>query len=155
MFGDVSAGAQNDIEQATNLAKIMVCELGMSPAVGPINYTAAREAGFLGRDFQIAGDLSESTLTLINQEIRRICDEQYKLAEELIAKHRTELDAIAQGLMKFETLHGDEVAAIVRGDDLEGYRAARQRNELPPPKPAGGREEPDVGLSGAEGLAHP
>ncbi len=156
VFGDVSAGAQNDIEQATHLAKIMVCELGMSDAVGPINYTSAREAGFLGREFQIAGDLSESTLALINQEVRRICDDQFRHARELIQTHRAELDAIAQGLMKFETLHGDEVAAVVRGDDLERYRAARKRNELPPPKPAGGgREEPDVGLSGAEGLAHP
>jgi cell division protease FtsH len=155
VFGDVSAGAQNDIEQATNLAKLMVCELGMSDAVGPINYTAARDAGFLGREFQVAGDLSETTLALINEEVRRICDEQYKRAHELIATHRAELDAIAQGLMKHETLHGDEVAAVVRGDDLERFRAARQRSELPPPKPSGSREEPDVDLSGAEGLAHP
>ena len=64
----------------------MVCELGMSEAVGPINYTATREASFLGRDFAISSDISEETLSLINQEVRRICDEQYARARELLVE---------------------------------------------------------------------
>jgi cell division protease FtsH len=156
VFGEVSAGAQNDIQQATNLAKIMVCELGMSEIVGPLNYTAPREANFLGREFSIASDIADDTLSLINKEIRRICEEQYDRARNLIVSHRSQLDAITAGLLKFETLNGDEVAVVMRGDDLESYRAARQRSEMPPAKPQNGsRTQPDVGLSGAEGLAHP
>ncbi len=98
--------------------------------------------------------MSQETLTAINKEVRRICDEQYARARRLLETHRPQLDAVAEGLLRFETLTGDEVGAVLRGDDLDGYRAARQRNELPPPR-AQERAEPDVGLSGAEGLAHP
>ncbi len=155
VFGEISAGAQNDIEQATNLAKIMVCELGMSDVVGPINYTAPRESNFLGRDFALAQDLSEEILAMINNEVRRICDEQYDRARQLLLEHRGQLDAITDGLMRFETLSGDEIAAVLRGDDLEEFRKARARANGTPIRPSKeGVDEPDVGLSGAEGLAH-
>jgi cell division protease FtsH len=155
VFGDISAGAQNDIETATRIAKIMVCELGMSDVAGPVNYSAGRENVFLGNELRLATDTSEETLAMLNREIRRICDEQYARARDLILAHRDELDAISAGLLQFETLTGDEVSAILRGDRLEDYRAARKRTSLPPPKAsAQGQDEPDVGLSGAEGLAH-
>jgi cell division protease FtsH len=159
VYGEVSAGAQNDIQQATNLAKIMVCELGMSDIVGPLNYTAPRESNFLGREFSIASDIAEDTLSLINKEIRRICDEQYERARELLEDNRHQLEAIAESLLKYETLNGDELAVVIRGDDLDAWRASRKRNEQPKPRPkvAQGDEvaDEDVGLSGAEGLAHP
>ena len=152
VFGEVSAGAQNDIQQATNLAKIMVCELGMSEVVGPLNYTAPRESNFLGREFMVASDISEDTLSTINKEVRRICDEQYDRARDLILANRARLDAITEGLLQFETLTGDEVAAVLRGDDLARYRAARQRSELSPTRPSEELPQPDVDLSGAEGF---
>ncbi|MEO0478271.1 MAG: ATP-dependent zinc metalloprotease FtsH [Planctomycetota bacterium] len=162
IYGEISAGAQNDIEQATNLAKVMVCELGMSKKVGPINYTQVREQNFLGRDFSIASDVSEQTLQLINDEIRTLCDQQYQRATEILQTHRKELDAVAEGLLRYETLSGDEVSVILRGDDLEEFRRSKEREKAPPPIPGDsgsreteGRDEPDVGLSGAEGLAHP
>ncbi len=161
VFGDISAGAQNDIEKATQIAKTMVCELGMSDAVGPINYTNKQGSEFLGSEFAIASDISDETLELINKEIRRMCDEQYQRATKILQDNRTTLDKIAEGLLEYETLNGDEVGAIIRGDNLADYRAARQRSQ----PPAVGTdsadtadetgEEPDVGLSGAEGLAHP
>ena len=156
-FGDISAGAQNDIEQATRLAKVMVCELGMSKKVGPIKYTINQSNDYLGRDFAIAPEVSQATLELINQEMQRICEEQYARAKEILSHHRKELDLISDGLLEFETLSGDEVDAVIRGDDLGEYRAARKRNEqsqTPSSVPAT-QDEPDVGLSGAEGLAHP
>ena len=127
VFGDLSAGAQNDIEQATNLAKIMVCELGMSPKAGPVKYTSDDENPFLGREFHLAGDLSQKTLEVLNDEVRRLLEEQYDAARRVLLEHRAELDRVAQALLRFETLSGEEVVAILRGDDLEEYRAAQQR----------------------------
>ena len=129
VFGDISAGAQNDIEQATNLAKVMVCELGMSPKVGPIKYTTDDQNPFLGREFHMASDLSQRTLELINDEVRRIIEEQYASARQLLVDHREKLDRIAAALLKYETINGDEVAAVLRNDNLEEFRAAAQRRQ--------------------------
>ncbi len=173
VFGDISAGAQNDIEQATNLAKVMVCELGMSERLGPIKYTTDEQNPYLGREFHLASDLSEKTLEMINEEVRRIIDAQYDAAHSLLTEHRAALDALAEALLKYETLTGDEVAALLRGDDLEEFRKAQQRLQAQAAKeraereqkaasarpssiPADGdkpngdaREDRDVGLSGA------
>jgi cell division protease FtsH len=157
VFGDVSAGAQNDIEQATKLAKVMVCELGMSEKVGPIKYTLDQSNNFLGREFMLGSDLSPATLDAINSEVRAIIDQQYARAAKLLEDNLHHLETIAAGLLKYETLTGDEVAAVLRGDDLDEYRAAQVRNRPAPPlaKDKAARESPDIGLSGAEGLAHP
>ncbi len=157
VFGDISAGAQNDIEQATSLAKTMVCELGMSEVVGPINYASKAEAGYLGRENGLAYDISQDTMETIHKEIRSIIQEQYARAKGILEENRETLDAIAESLLKFETISGEEVAAVIRGDSLEEFRAAQERHErstTPPPanKPV---DEPDVGLAGNEGLAHP
>ncbi len=168
VFGDVSAGAQNDIEQATNLARVMVCELGMSPKVGPIKYTADEENPFLGREFRVAATVSERTLELLDEEVKRIVDEQYQAATALLREHRKGLDLVAAALLKFETLSGDEVAAVLRGDNLEEFREAQLRlrpaaeraqkraeaNAWSPAEGAArpdgaGEKKPDVGLSGA------
>lgn len=169
VFGDVSAGAQNDIEQATNLARVMVCELGMSPKVGPIKYTADDENPFLGREFRLGANVSERTLELLDAEVKRLVDEQYAAAGRLLQDNRAKLDAVAQALLKHETISGDEVAAVMRGDDLDEYRLAQQRmqqQQQPLQKrvesvapggvsvggqavPAPGDKKPDVGLSGA------
>ena len=157
VFGDISAGAQNDIEKATHLAKVMVCELGMSDVIGPIKYSVDADNPFLGSDFRLGSDISPATLESIDREIRSIIDTEYERAKKMIVDHRPQLDAIAEGLLKYETLSGEEVAAVLRGDDLADYRAAqeRARPKAPaPPAEEAKRDEPDVGLSGAEGLAH-
>lgn len=158
VFGDISAGAQNDIEQATNIAKMMVTELGMSEAVGPINYSYRNEADFLGSERGIARDISPETMEAIHKEIRSIIQEQYARAESLINSDRECLDKIAQALLEHETLTGEEINAIARGDSLLDFRAAQERaRQAQPeaPKPTVEEDEPDIGLSGAEGLAHP
>ncbi len=162
VFGDVSAGAQNDIEQASNLARVMVCELGMSPKVGPIKYTADDENPFLGREFRLASSVSERTLELIDDEVKRLVDEQYRAATQLLTDNRAKLDMVAKALLKHETLSGDEVAAVMRGDDLDEYRQAQLRLQQAPQKRAEAAaraaaeapplpidKKPDVGLSGA------
>jgi cell division protease FtsH len=161
VFSDVSAGAQNDIEQASNLARVMVCELGMSEKVGPIKYTADEENPFLGREFRLSGSVSERTLELIDDEVRRIVDEQYAAASKLLLGHRQALDAVAKALLKHETLSGEEVAAVMRGDDLEEFRSSQARQqkggerpvrasgEAKPAREPAAEKKPDVGLSGA------
>ncbi len=164
VFGDISAGAQNDIEQATNLARVMVCELGMSAKVGPIKYTADDENPFLGSEFRLASGVSEKTLELIDDEIRRVVDEQYGAATVLLRDNRAKLDAVAAALLKHETLSGDEVGAVLRGDDLDEFRQAQLRQQQQPqlqkrveatprpavePPPIPGEKKPDIGLSGA------
>ncbi len=162
VFGDVSAGAQNDIEQATNLARVMVCELGMSSKVGPIKYTADDENPFLGREFRIGSNVSQKTLELIDEEVKRIVDEQYRVATSLLREHRQGLEAVAKALLKHETLSGDEIAAVLRGDDVDEFRQAQLRQqqaaeraqkrtepEVRPLPGVTGDKKPDVGLSGA------
>jgi cell division protease FtsH len=172
VFGDVSAGAQNDIEQATNLARVMVCELGMSEKVGPIKYTADDENPFLGQEFRLSGGVSERTLQAIDDEVRRIVDEQYQAATTLLKEKRETLDKVAAALLKYETLSGDEIGAILRDDNLEEFKAAQERHResverdiarkaakaAPAPESeadasaqneTSSDEKPDVGLSGA------
>ena len=155
VFGDIDAGAQNDIEKATQIARVMVCELGMSERIGPIKYTADQASQFLGKDFQLAADISQATLEALDSEIREICSSQHQRAKGLLEKHRVQLDAIASGLLRLETLSGDEVAAVVRGDDLDEFRAARERalKVAAAPAPIGPLPDTDLGLSGATGLA--
>jgi cell division protease FtsH len=154
VFNDVSAGAQNDIQKATNIARLMVCELGMSEKLGPIRYTADDEAGFLGKDFRIAAEVADETRDLIDREVRRVIETQYERARQILIQDRAALDAIALGLLKYETLSGDEVAAICRGDNLEEFRKAQERQEKTgEPGKTKPREEPELGLAGAEGLA--
>ena len=99
MFGDVSAGAQNDIEQATNIAKTMVTELGMSEKIGPIHYGQKNENDYLGRESGLAYDLSQDTREAIHKEIRTIIHEQYERAKSIIVEHRPILDAISEALL--------------------------------------------------------
>ena len=166
VFNDVSAGAQNDIEQATNLARVMVCELGMSDKVGPIKYTADDENPFLGQEFRLSGGVSDQTLQDIDDEVRRIVKEQYDIAKSLLVEHRDKLDSLATALLKHETLSGDEVGAVLRGDDLEEFKAAQDRQrdsaereikrrnadavaEASPASEVATDDKPDVGLSQA------
>jgi cell division protease FtsH len=162
VFGDVSAGAQNDIEQATNLARVMVCELGMSPKVGPIKYTADDENLFLGHEFRLGSNVSERTRELLDEEIKRILDEQYRAATVLLQNQRAALDLVAAALLKHETLSGDEIAAVMRGDSLEEFRQSQFRqqqvvdrqkrpeaNARPLTDATAAEKKPDVGLSGA------
>ncbi|MEZ5962997.1 MAG: ATP-dependent zinc metalloprotease FtsH [Planctomycetota bacterium] len=152
VFVDVSAGAQNDIKQATNLAKMMVCELGMSAVVGPIRYTSDQDYGFLGKEYVISPDLSDETRDLIDREIRAICDAEYKRARQVVEKNRAALDAVAAALLRYETLSGEEVAAVVRGDNLEEFRAAKARRDMVAKPQPGASGQPDIGLAGAQGL---
>jgi cell division protease FtsH len=135
---DISTGAANDIEQATSLARRMVCEWGMSDELGPINFSSEKDTVFLGREITRTQDHSEETARRIDAEVRKIVDAGYKRAQEIVSKHRDALDRVAEGLLRFETITGDEVVALVNGKtalELRPEPAAAPAPEEAAPEP--------------------
>ena len=111
---DISSGASSDIQQATSLAKAMVMHWGMSDKLGHVLYGENQEYVFLGRDMMRTKDYSEATAQDIDSEVKRIVEEGFQTATELIAAHRDKLELIANGLLEYETLDGSQVEEIIR-----------------------------------------
>jgi cell division protease FtsH len=109
VFGDVTSGASGDIKMATGMARRMVCEWGMSNALGMVDYSDGAEQPMLAR----SRDYSESTAQKIDSEIRELIDNAYQRAKVLLLKHRAELDALAKALLEYETLDGANVRDIM------------------------------------------
>ena len=111
-FGDVSSGAQNDIEQATRLARLMVTELGMSE-LGPIKYGSGQDSVFLGRDYTSTNnDHSGQVAFEIDQQVRKIIDECYKECTRIINENKDKLELIAAALLEYETLANEQIEAL-------------------------------------------
>ncbi|HUY37907.1 MAG TPA: ATP-dependent zinc metalloprotease FtsH [Candidatus Binataceae bacterium] len=113
IFGHMTTGAGDDIEKATELARKMVCEFGMSKELGPMTFGKHDEQVFLGRDLGHQKDYSEHTAIEIDREIRRIIDDAYQKARQLLSDHIVLLHAIAERLLEKEVLDGAEVEAVV------------------------------------------
>jgi cell division protease FtsH len=111
---DISSGAAGDIQQATTMARAMVCNWGMSDKLGMVQYGGDNEYVFLGRDMARSKDYSESTAEEIDTEVRKIIDSSYRRATEIINTHRDKLELIANALLEHETLEGMQVEEIVR-----------------------------------------
>lgn len=111
---DISSGASMDIQQATHLAKAMVMHWGMSEKLGMVLYGESQEYVFLGRDMMRSKDYSERVAQEIDGEVKRLIDEAYQRAKELIDANRDKLELIANALLEFETLDGAQVDEIVR-----------------------------------------
>jgi cell division protease FtsH len=111
---DVSTGAAMDIQQATQLARAMVCQFGMSDKLGMVQYGEDDEFVFLGREMARGKNYSEDTARQIDAEIKRITDEGYKVAKDIIFTNRDKLELIAKSLLEFETLEGAQVEEIIR-----------------------------------------
>ena len=110
---DISSGASGDIQQATSLAKAMVCQWGMSSTVGMVRYGSDDEM-FLGRDFARKQGYSEQAAQIIDEEVKKIIDAQYAVAQKVIDDHRDKLELIANALLEYESLDGKQVEDIVR-----------------------------------------
>jgi cell division protease FtsH len=111
---DISTGAAGDIQQATQMARAMVCQFGMSDKLGMVQYGDNNEYVFLGREMIRSKDYSERIAEEIDAEVKRIIDEGYEKARSLIESHRTNLEMLAQKLLEYETLDGAQVEEIVR-----------------------------------------
>lgn len=110
-----TTGAGNDIERATDLARRMVTEWGMSDVLGPLTFGKKEEQIFLGREIAQHRDYSEQTAQTIDREVREIVERNYRRAREIIAAHLPILHELAKALLEFETVSGDEVDRIVQG----------------------------------------
>jgi len=113
IYNQTSTGAQNDISQATELARKMVCQWGMSDVLGPIAYGQKEEPIFIGKEIAQHKDYSEETAKLIDDEIKNIIDECRKKAEALLNEHKDKLALLADTLFKKETLDDDEVRKLL------------------------------------------
>ena len=132
-FGDVTSGAFGDIRQATRIARSMVCELGMSENLGMIDYGGQQEQQFFGRDMGRSRDYSEATANEIDHEVRKLCDDAYTRATDLINKHREQLDIIAKALLEYETLDGSHVRDIIaHGRMLNPPKPTLPATPMPP-----------------------
>ncbi|MBE6555091.1 MAG: ATP-dependent zinc metalloprotease FtsH [Ruminococcaceae bacterium] len=131
VFGDISGGASNDIERATNIARKMVTQLGMSDKLGPIKYGTADSEVFLGRDFSSGTDYSPAVAAVIDEEIKALIDEGYATAERLLRENRGKLDFVAEFLLKHEIMDGDQFAAAMEEgatmETLEAIAADKKR----------------------------
>jgi len=122
--GNITTGAGNDLERATELARRMVCEWGMSDAMGPLTFGKKEEQIFLGRDFAQHQDYSEDTAIRIDQEIKRIVMQNYDRARSTLDEHKNELIRIAEELLVREVLDGEQVRRIVNGLPVDEPAAA-------------------------------
>ena len=112
--GDISTGAAGDIQQATNMARAMVTQWGMSEKLGMVLYGEGDEYVFLGKELAQGKTYSEQTAQEIDAEVRRLVDEGYQRASKLITENRDKLELIANALLEYETLDGKQVEEIVR-----------------------------------------
>ncbi len=117
-FDDVTTGAVNDIEQATNIARDMVTLYGMSD-LGLIKYDSGNENVFLGRDYNSPSNVSGQVAFEIDQEVRKIVNECHEKAKEVIGAHKSELELIAKALMEYETLTSSQIERVVKGESIE------------------------------------
>jgi len=140
--GDISSGAAGDIQQATNMARAMVTQWGMSDRLGMVQYGDDDEFVFLGREVARAKVYSESTAQDIDTEVKRIIDEAYKTAKDLISANLDKLELIAKSLLEYETLDGQQVEEIVR------------TGKFTPPPPAP-QVEPTLGAPAGTPLPEP
>jgi cell division protease FtsH len=117
-IGSITTGAANDIEKATEIARSMVCEYGMS-SLGPLAYGKKEEQIFLGREISQHRDYSEDTAIRIDQEVQKIVAEQYTRAENIIKENKDALIRLAEALLEFETLDAVMIRRVVAGLPLD------------------------------------
>ena len=132
IFNDLSTGASSDLQSCTNRARSMVTKYGMSEKLGSVVYSDhSNTEVFLGKEFSSDKHYSEKTAAEIDSEIKRIIDEAYVRCEEILNSHKNKLDFIAEFLLKYETMDGDQFEAAMSGDptfeELEAINAEKRR----------------------------
>jgi cell division protease FtsH len=145
-MNQMTTGASNDFERATEIARRMVTQWGMSDELGPMVYGENEGEIFLGRSITTHKNVSEATMRKVDAEIRRIIDQQYRLARKLLEDNRDKVEAMAKALLELETIDADQIGDIMAGKPPR------------PPKPSGSAQsapKPPAGEGGAEGAAAP
>ena len=144
IFGQITTGASNDIQQATDMARRMVCEWGMSVKMGPLHFGKREGEVFLGRDFgDTSKDYSEQTAVDIDAEIHAIVSTNYDRAKKVILENLEKLKALAEALLEHETIDGAEIDIIFSGQKLERKMPAAEK-VTPAPKAAEKPPRPSI-----------
>ncbi len=144
IFGEenITTGASSDIRMATAYARAMVTEYGFSEKLGPLRYSDNEEEVFLGHSVAQRKNVSDATAKLIDEEVRRIVEDGLNLAEKILTEHGDQLETLAQALLEYETLSGDEIKALLRGESI-----VRPDADEPPPDRKGRSSVPTSGTS--------
>jgi len=143
---NVTSGAQSDIDQATKLARAMITQWGYSKELGMVSYGDNQEEVFLGHSVARTQNVSEETARKIDSEIKRLVDDGYKTARTILTKKKKDLEALAQGLLEYETLSGDEITDLLNGkppsrdDDDNAKPKAKPGSSVPVTKKKKGDE---------------
>jgi cell division protease FtsH len=116
-MNQMTTGASNDFERATHIARDMVTRYGMTDALGPMVYAENEGEVFLGRSVTKTTNMSEQTMQKVDAEVRRIIDQQYSLARQLIEGNKDKMHAMAKALMEWETIDSDQIDAIMAGKE--------------------------------------
>ena len=138
-LGSITTGAGNDLERATEMARKMVCEWGMSDAMGPMTFGKKEEQIFLGKEIAKSQDYSESTAVSIDAEVKKLVSDAYARAKAILVEHKSALNAIADQLMLREVLDAEQVKRLAHGLPIEDPAPAPV---VPPPASAEGDGEP-------------
>jgi cell division protease FtsH len=143
-LGSITTGAGNDLERATDLARKMVCEWGMSDSMGPLTFGKKEEQIFLGREIAQHQDYSEDTALKIDHEVKRFVTEAYTRAHDLLVQHKPRLIEMADALLARETLDSDQVRRIVAGEPLGEPTPAAPATPQVAPSAAKPKERPAI-----------
>lgn len=135
IFGDVTSGASGDISQATQLARRMVCEWGMSDELGMVEYSEGSGEVFLARDISRERKYSEATAQKIDSEIKSVIDRAYTEAKRILTERRKELELIAEALLEYETLEGKHIHDILERGEMQDPPASPKPPSLPDDAP--------------------
>jgi cell division protease FtsH len=146
----VTSGASSDIEQATRLARMMVTRWGLSEALGTVSYGENQDEVFLGMSVSRTQNASEATVQKIDTEIRRFVENGYNEATRILTEKRADLEALAKGLLEFETLSGDEIQDLLKGKKPNRESVLEpttpRASAVPPAGKSRPRPDPDAGL---------
>jgi len=146
----VTSGASSDIEQATRLARMMVTRWGLSEALGTVSYGENQDEVFLGMSVSRTQNASEATVQKIDTEIRRFVEDGYNQATKILTEKRADLEALAKGLLEYETLTGDEIQDLLKGKKPNRESVleptAPRTSAVPPAGKPRPRPDPDPGL---------
>jgi cell division protease FtsH len=130
VLGQFTTGASNDIERATELARRMVTEWGMSEKLGPLNFGGKNDSVFLGREFAQSKHLSEDTAKMIDEEIRSIVDRNYARAREVLTDNLGKLHVMAKALLDYETIETEDIDKILAGEPVVKMLTPKPNTEV-------------------------
>ena len=151
VLDDISTGASNDIERASEIARHMVTRYGMSDKLGPITYGSSHDEVFLGRDFAASKNYSEEVAAEIDEEVKAIIDKAYQRCEQMLKEHREILDRVADYLMEYETMSGEAFEQVFNGQEPDAPEHVVEKNYNEPTHPVAAEQPENSGELTPEG----